>query len=84
MVRVAHDGADIVEHSAKDLLKMFGPFFEVVGVDDVKDALRLNTAGVRSGMCVPPGRRTRGECLRRSVVDEDRLVPQITAEPCAA
>jgi hypothetical protein len=29
VVRVGHHGADIVEHCAKDLLKMFGAFLEV-------------------------------------------------------
>jgi hypothetical protein len=41
VVRVGHDGADIVEDCAKDLLKMLGPFLEVSGVGDVKDAMRL-------------------------------------------
>jgi hypothetical protein len=41
VVRVGHDGADIVEHSAKDLLKVFGPLLKVSGVGDVKDAMRL-------------------------------------------
>jgi hypothetical protein len=48
VVRVGHDGADIVEHCAKDLLKMFGPFLEISGIGDVKDAMRLSDqAGAR-------------------------------------
>ena len=30
VARVGHDGADIVEHGAEDLLEMFGAFHEVL------------------------------------------------------
>jgi hypothetical protein len=41
MAGVGHDTAEIVEHGAEGLLKMFGAFLEVLGVGDVEDALRL-------------------------------------------
>jgi hypothetical protein len=60
VVRVGHDGTDIVEHGAKDLLKMVGPFLEVSGVGDVKDAMRLRPrqAFDQADVCLLDG----GEC----------------------
>jgi hypothetical protein len=51
------DGADIVEHGAKDLLKMFGAFLEVLGIGDVKDAMRLRNrqAFDQTGVCLFDG-----------------------------
>jgi hypothetical protein len=68
MVRVGHDGADIVEHGGKDLLKVFGPFLEISGVGDVKElrarqppdqaGVRLFDGGERrSGESASPRRR---------------------------
>jgi hypothetical protein len=65
MVRVGHDGADIVEHGAQDLLQMFGPFVEVANIGDVKVRCGFDAAR-RSGRCVPLGQRRasgRGEGL---------------------
>jgi hypothetical protein len=63
VARVDHDGADIVEHGAKDPLKMFGPFLEVSGIGDVKDAMRLRRREVSDQAAVcgfDGGERWRG------------------------
>jgi hypothetical protein len=57
MAGVGHDGNDIIEHGAEDLLKMFGGFLEVLGIGDVKDAMRLRNrqAFDQTGVCLFDG-----------------------------
>jgi hypothetical protein len=78
---VDHDGADIVEHGAEDLLEMFGAFREVSGIGDVKDAVRLqhcqefDQAGVRllgSGECRGGASAWRAVRARRKISSRQR------------
>jgi hypothetical protein len=74
VIQVSHNGADIVEHSVKDLLEIFGPSLKISGVGDVKDAMPLGPRQAidQVGVCLFDGgeRRSGGAPGARLMIDE--------------